>query len=75
MERKIGIFLFTLLSFLFWLFLAIYLSDADDWWTVMEMEEIDREITIGRVSPFKVLIGSGLFMVLGMLVHKVMKWL
>lgn len=73
MNRRIGVFLFVFLSFLTWLFFAIYLSDEGDWWTVMEVKQLRDEMRIVGISSVKVLIGTGFFIVGGTVLNKVIK--
>jgi hypothetical protein len=73
LERKIAVFLGTLFTFLIWLFLAIYFSDENDWWTVIQVEQTSYDTSAGTVSSTRVLIGSSIFIFIGLLVNKVIK--
>lgn len=72
MTRIVGIWLFTFLVFLLWLYLAANHSTAGDWWTVKTSNKItvkDKDITpISKshfISRIKVLIGSVVFLSFG----------
>lgn len=74
MKRIMGVFLFTFFGFLIWLYLASNHSTPDDWWTVKYIKEThseDNDIKMiphhFSTSPIKVLIGSGFFILLGIL--------
>ncbi|MBM7620087.1 hypothetical protein JOC95_001939 [Bacillus tianshenii] len=74
MNRLVGVFLFTLFSYLLWLYLASNHSTPDDWWTVKYIRETHTEDNDIKVIPhhfstssIKVLIGSGVFILLGTL--------
>ncbi|MDN4608765.1 hypothetical protein [Sporosarcina highlanderae] len=74
MNRIVGVWLFTYLSFLLWIYLAANHSTVDDWWTVKTINEItskEDDITSIRpihfTSPIKVLIGSMVFLLIGIL--------
>lgn len=73
MSRKIGVFLFTWFSFLTWLFLAIYFSDDSDWWTVIQVEQTSIDTFEGSISSLRVLIGTIIFFVIGIIVYKCLK--
>ncbi|EDL66509.1 hypothetical protein [Bacillus sp. SG-1] len=73
MNRRIGVFLFIFLSFLTWLFFAIYLSDVGDWWTVMEVKQLSEEAKVVGISSVKVLISTSFFIVVGTVLNKVIK--
>ncbi|MBM7621122.1 ABC-type antimicrobial peptide transport system permease subunit [Bacillus tianshenii] len=75
MGRKIGVFLFTWFSFLTWLFFAIYFSDESDWWTVIEVEQTSIDTFVVSVSSTRVLIGTIIFFVIGIIVYKFIKLL
>lgn len=74
MNRLVGVFLFTLFSYLLWLYLASNHSTSDDWWTVKYIKEIHKEDSDIKMnppnfstSPIKILIGSVIFILLGTL--------
>ena len=74
MNRLVGVSLFTLFSFLLWLYLASNHSTPDDWWTVKYIREINIHASDIKmipdhfsISPVKILIGTGIFFILGTL--------
>ncbi|MEH7886961.1 hypothetical protein V7654_21910 [Bacillus sp. JJ1609] len=69
MNRKIGVFLFTFLSFLTWLFFAIYFSTEEDWWTVIKVEQISDDTFQGNVSLIRVLAGLIIFLLIGVILY------
>ncbi|MFJ9462233.1 hypothetical protein [Viridibacillus arvi] len=69
MNRKVGIFSFTFLGFLIWLYLAIYESSIDNWWTVNEMKQTSLDTTQISVSIVKVLIGTAIFTSSGFIIY------
>jgi hypothetical protein len=73
LDRRIGVFLFTLSTFLIWLFFAMYFSDGNRWWTVIKVEQSSYDTFVGSVSTAKVLIGAIIFMGIGLIVYKVIK--
>ncbi|TYS73156.1 hypothetical protein [Sutcliffiella horikoshii] len=69
-----GVFIFTFFSFLIWLYLASNHSTPDDWWTVKYVKEtytVDNEVKMiphhFSTSLLKVIIGTGIFILLGTL--------
>ncbi len=69
MNRKIGIIIFTSFIFLIWLYLAIYKSSIDNWWTVNEIEQTSMDTAEISVSMVKVLIGTAIFTFCGFTIH------
>ncbi|WP_078380747.1 hypothetical protein [Sutcliffiella halmapala] len=67
MPRLVAVFLFTLFSFLFWLYFANYHSDISDWWTVNHIIESTPENEIITMSPTKLFIGLSAFILIGTL--------
>ncbi|MFE7065100.1 MULTISPECIES: hypothetical protein [Sutcliffiella] len=74
MNRLVGVFLFTLFSYLLWLYVASNHSTPEDWWTVKHIRKTHTENNDIKMiphhfstSPIKVLIGSGFFILLGIL--------
>lgn len=78
-QKKIGVWLFTFLSFLLWLYLAANHSNVDDWWTVKSTSEItlkNKDLSVispihFRISPIKVFIGLAVFILLGTVLSSV----
>lgn len=69
LNRKIGVFLFTFFGFLTWLFLAIYFSTEDDWWTVLTVEQTSSDTFVGSVSLLRILVGFAVFLIGGVLLY------
>lgn len=61
MDRKLGVFLFTFIGYLIWLYFAIYESSIDNWWTVNEIKEATKDTVGIGVSIVKVLVGTFIF--------------
>lgn len=58
MNRKIGLFLLIFFCYLIWLYLAIYESSINDWWSVNEIKN-RTEDTVGiGVSNVKIIVGT-----------------
>lgn len=53
-----GLFILVFFFYLIWLYLAIYESSINDWWTVNEIIGIS-------VSNVKIVVGTGIFIVGG----------
>ncbi|MGD6778132.1 hypothetical protein [Sutcliffiella horikoshii] len=69
MNRKIGLFILVFFCYLIWLYLAIYESSVNDWWTVNEIKE-RTEDTIGiSVSNVKVIVGTVIFIIGGAILY------
>ncbi|MGD6993805.1 hypothetical protein [Sutcliffiella horikoshii] len=65
MNRKVGLFLLVFFCYLLWLYLAIYESSMDDWWTVKEIKHrTDDTVEIG-VSNVKFVVGTVIFIIGG----------
>ncbi|MFB4166799.1 hypothetical protein [Virgibacillus sp. JSM 102003] len=69
MNKKIGIIIFTFFIFLLWLYLAIYKSSIDSWWTVNEIEQTSFDTAQVSVSMAKVLIGTVIFTFCGFIIY------
>lgn len=69
MGTKSIVFLLTLFTFLTWLFMGIYFSTENDWWSVLESRETSYDTAAAGVSYVKVLLGTGLFLAGGTLVY------
>ncbi|GAA0466273.1 hypothetical protein [Alkalibacillus silvisoli] len=75
MSRIEAVALFTMFSFLIWLYVSANHSTIDDWWTVKSIREItleNEDITIisppnFTISPIKVLSGLVIFIILGIM--------
>ncbi|MCD8510563.1 MAG: hypothetical protein LRY73_12295 [Bacillus sp. (in: Bacteria)] len=76
MNRRVGVFLFTLFGFLLWLYMATDLSTIDKWWSVVSTKEItttntDRTVitppTSFEYSLVKLFSGMVVFLLLGSL--------
>ena len=59
--------------FLTWIFLAIYYSSEDDWWTVMKVEQTSYDTFEGSVSFIKVFIGALISIVIGFILYKIVR--
>lgn len=69
MNRKVGLFLLVFFCYLIWLYLAIYESSVNDWWTVNEIKE-RTEDTIGiSVSIVKIIVGTVIFIIGGAVLY------
>ncbi|WP_404469597.1 hypothetical protein [Sutcliffiella horikoshii] len=64
MNRKVGLFILVFFCYLIWLYLAIYESSIDDWWTVNEEDSIGIS-----VSSVKVIVGTAIFIVGGTVLY------
>ncbi|QHJ69799.1 hypothetical protein [Planococcus halotolerans] len=63
MDRKICIALIVFVFFLIWLYLAIYESSIEHWWSVNEVEQTTEDSVQIGVSFIKVLGGTVIFIV------------
>ena len=61
MNRKVGLFLLVFFCYLIWLYLAIYESSIDDWWTVNEIKHRAEDAVHVGVSLVKVIVGTVFF--------------
>jgi hypothetical protein len=69
MNRKIGLFLLIFFCYLIWLYLAIYESSINDWWTVNEIKQ-RTEDTVGiGVSNVKFIVGTVIFTLSGTVLY------
>ncbi len=73
MNRKIGLFLLVFFCYLIWLYLAIYESSIDDWWTVNEIKQRTEEAFVVGVSLVKVMVGSVIFTLSGAILFLLIK--
>lgn len=65
MNRKVGLFILVFFCYLIWLYLAIYESSVNDWWTVNEIKERSEDSIGISVSNVKVIVGTLIFIVGG----------
>ncbi|WP_223701604.1 hypothetical protein [Sutcliffiella deserti] len=72
-NKKVGVFVFAWLSFLIWLSCSSFFSSPHDWWTVLYVKEASDETIIITTSYTKVLLGGGVFTILGILLYLVLK--
>jgi hypothetical protein len=73
LSKKIIVSLLTSLTFLTWLFIAIYFSTENDWWSVLESRETSYDTAAAGVSYTKVLLGTGLFLAGGILLYMLIR--
>ncbi|MCA1029613.1 hypothetical protein LCL95_01045 [Bacillus timonensis] len=73
MDKKIGVSILTFLSFLTWLFFAIYFSSEENWWSVITVEQTSVDTFIGSVSYFRVLVGAVVFTCVGFFLFFLMR--
>ncbi|MFC4559194.1 hypothetical protein ACFO3D_13425 [Virgibacillus kekensis] len=71
MNKKIIITLLAFLAFLLWLFYAIYFSSGNEWWTVIQVKPTSYDTAVGVISPVKVIIGAGIFTLVGFLIYSI----
>lgn len=65
MNRKVGLILLIFFSYLIWLYLAIYESSINDWWTVIDITyKTEDTIEVG-VSNVKFIVGTIIFILGG----------
>ncbi len=69
MNRKIGLFLLVFFCYLIWLYLAIYESSVNDWWTVNEIKERTEDTIVISVSNAKVIVGTVIFIIGGAVLY------
>lgn len=69
MNSKISVFLITVFSFLLWLYIAIYQSSVNNWWSVLATKRFDVDSISVGVSLGKVFIGMGTFAFAGILIY------
>ena len=69
MNRKVGLFLLIFFSYLIWLYLAIYESSINDWWTVIDITyKTEDTIEVG-VSNVKFFVGTISFILGGTVLY------
>ncbi len=69
MNRKVGLFLLIFFSYLIWLYLAIYESSINDWWTVKDITyKTEDTIEVG-VSNVKFIVGTISFILGGTVLY------
>ncbi|WP_404349540.1 hypothetical protein LG311_03125 [Sutcliffiella horikoshii] len=61
MNRKVGLFLLVFFCYLIWLYLAIYESSINDWWTVNEIKHRTEDSVDISVSNVKFIVGTVFF--------------
>ena len=69
MNRKIGVVLFVFIGYFIWLYLAIYESSIDHWWTVNEIKQAHGDTIQIGVSFVKVLVGTAVFTLSGFIAY------
>ncbi|MGD6991312.1 hypothetical protein [Sutcliffiella horikoshii] len=69
MNRSIGLFLLSFFSYLFWLYLAIYESSINDWWTVNDIKHKTEDTVDVGVSLVKVFVGTVIFTLSGTILY------
>ena len=65
MNRKVGLFILVFFCYLIWLYLAIYESSIDDWWTIQEIKERTEDSVGISVSNVKIVVGTVIFIIGG----------
>ncbi|PKH11985.1 hypothetical protein [Planomicrobium sp. MB-3u-38] len=69
MNRKMGIALIVFVFYVIWLYLAIYESSIEHWWSVNEIKQTTADSVQIGVSFIKVLGGTILFVVSAFIFH------
>ncbi len=69
MNRKIGLFLLILCCYLIWLYLAIYESSINDWWTVNDIKHKTEDTMEVGVSNVKFIVGTVIFILVGTVLY------
>jgi hypothetical protein len=69
LNKKVGVFLFSLSPFLTWLFFAQYFSTEEDWWSFTYMEQISHDAFIERVIVIRVIIDAVISILIGCPLH------
>ncbi|WP_404460816.1 hypothetical protein [Sutcliffiella horikoshii] len=65
MNRKIGLFTLVFFCYLIWLYLAIYESSINDWWTVNEIKQRTEDSVGISISNVKIVVGTVIFIIGG----------
>ena len=73
MNRKIGVFLFVFFCYLLWLYIAIYESSIDNWWTVNEIKQATRDTVQLGISLVKVFAGTVIFTLSGFILYVLLR--
>ena len=73
MHRKIGVFLFVFFCYLLWLYIAIYESSIDNWWTVNEIKQATRDTVQLGISLVKVFAGTVIFTLSGFILYVLLR--
>ena len=73
MKRIIGISVFTIVSFSVWLYVSIFHSAQNEWWTLFQSVESTTTSETVSISLLKLLLGLTGFIVVGMLVSMLFK--
>ena len=69
MNRKVGLFLLVFFCYLIWLYLAIYESSINDWWTVNEIKQRTEDTVEISVSNVKFIVGTVIFIIGGAVLY------
>ncbi|WP_226682887.1 hypothetical protein [Sutcliffiella horikoshii] len=73
MNRKVGLLLLVFFCYLIWLYLAIYESSINDWWTVNTIKnQTEDSIDVG-VSIAKFIIGTVIFTLGGTVLYLLLR--
>lgn len=73
MDRKIAISLFSFILFLAWYLFGKYVSNGDEWWTVLYVEQTSEDTFIARVSVIKLLIGAIISSLIGFILYIIIR--
>ncbi len=73
MNRKISLFLLIFFCYLTWLYLAIYESSINDWWTVNDIKHKTEDTVDVGVSLVKVIVGTIIFTLSGTILFLLIK--
>lgn len=73
MNRKFGLFLLVFFCYLIWLYLAIYESSINDWWTVKEIKHRTEDTLEVGVSNVKFIVGTVFFIFGGTVLYLLMR--
>ncbi|MGD7054256.1 hypothetical protein [Sutcliffiella horikoshii] len=73
MNRKVGLFLLVFFCYLIWLYLAIYESSINDWWTVNEIKQRTEDTVDIGVSNVRFIVGTVIFTIGGAVLFLLIK--
>ncbi|WP_404448049.1 hypothetical protein LG307_03250 [Sutcliffiella horikoshii] len=73
MNRIVGLFLFVFFCYLIWVYLAIYESSINDWWTVKDIKHITEDTIEVGVSFVKFIVGTVIFILGGTMLYLLMR--